>query len=361
MRSVPARRCRLAPDGRTIANLETAMQLGLILTASSTREIVNLGVRAERAGFDSVWCCEFFNQQAYPAMGALAEATERVRIGSGIAAAFVRSPLTHATSALDIDELSDGRMVLGLGSGTARMNREWFGVEFSKPAARMRELVILVRQLIEGASGFGFKFDGDFWNIKIPVYNRPNAVRSDIPIWIAGVNKLMLGSAGAVADGLVGHPIATRRWHREVSVPTLREAEQKAGRNEGACRLVPYVLTSLNEDREQAIRDAKSQIGFYYTVAVYRTILEYHGLPEVADACRAALKTFDTKAMADAIPDALVDEIAIACTPDEARDRLAQWDGLCDEALIYAPQVGVAPERLHKNLDTILDVFGTLS
>jgi alkanesulfonate monooxygenase SsuD/methylene tetrahydromethanopterin reductase-like flavin-dependent oxidoreductase (luciferase family) len=124
---------------------------------------------------------------------------------------------------------------------------------------------------------------------------------------------------------------------------------------------VPYVLTSLNEDREQAIRDAKSQIGFYYTVAVYRTILEYHGLPEVADACRAALKTFDTKAMADAIPDALVDEIAIACTPDEARDRLAQWDGLCDEALIYAPQVGVAPERLHKNLDTILDVFGTLS
>jgi alkanesulfonate monooxygenase SsuD/methylene tetrahydromethanopterin reductase-like flavin-dependent oxidoreductase (luciferase family) len=116
-------------------------------------------------------------------------------------------------------------------------------------------------------------------------------------------------------------------------------------------------MISLADDRDQAIRDAKGQIGFYYTVSVYRTILDYHGLPEVADACRRALASFDIRAMAEAIPDALVDEIAIAGTPDEARDRLHQWDDLASEVMLYAPQVGVAPGRVRDNLDTVLDVF----
>ena len=99
------------------------MDLGLVLTGGGTRGNVDLGVRAEAAGFDAVYACEFFNQQTFPLLGALAQATERIRLGTGIASAFVRSPLTHATAAMDIDELSGGRMILGLGSGTRRMNQ----------------------------------------------------------------------------------------------------------------------------------------------------------------------------------------------------------------------------------------------
>jgi probable F420-dependent oxidoreductase len=330
------------------------MDLGLILTGSSSKAIVDLGVRAEAAGFSSAYACEFFNQAAYPVLAALSQRTERIKLGTGIASAFVRSPLSHATASMDIDELSGGRMVLGLGSGTQRMINEWFGMPFSKPAARMGEMVEVIRALFAGASGLGFRHEGEFYDLKIPVYTRPNAARADIPILVAGVNKGMMSTAGRVADGMVGHPIATRRWHAEVTLPTLREAEAKAGRPSDACRLVPYVLTSIHPDREIALRDAKGQIGFYYSVSVYRSILEYHGLPDVADACRKALATYDFAAMAEAIPDALVDEIAIACPPDEARDRLAQWDGLCAEALLYAPQVGVPPKRLAANLDAIL-------
>ena len=168
----------------------------------------------------------------------------------------------------------------------------------------------------------------------------------------------MIAAAGSVADGLVGHPIATRRWHREVTLPGLREAEEKTGRPSGACLLAPYVLTSIQEDRELAIQDAKNQIGFYYTTALYHSILEHHGLKEVGEACRAALRRFDTKAMAEAIPDALVDEIAIACTPDEARDRLAQWDDLTERPLFYPPSVGVSPGRRADNVDAIFSTFG---
>ena len=336
------------------------MDLGLILTGGGVRANVDLARRAEAAGFDSVFSIEFFNQHGFVVLGAIAEATKRVRIGTAIANSFTRSPLVHATAAMDLDELSGGRMVLGLGSGTRRMNEQWWGVPFSKPAGRMRELVELVRAVFRAGNGFGFRFQGKFWNLDIPVFTRPGA-RPDLPIWVAAVNQPMIRAAGSAADGLVGHPIATRRWHREITLPTLREAEAKAGRTVGACRLVPYVMTSLNADRSIALRDAKSQIGFYYTVKVYHSILALHGLPQVAEACRRALATFDIAAMADAIPDDLVDEIAIACTPDEARDRLAQWKDLCDEVLFYAPSVGVPPERVRANNETILEVFGKRS
>jgi hypothetical protein len=108
-----------------------------------------------------------------------------------------------------------------------------------------------------------------------------------------------------------------------------------------------------------AIREAKGQIGFYFTVSVYHSILEHHGLREVGEACRKALARFDVAAMAEAIPDSLVEEIAIACPPDEARDRLAQWRDLTDEPLLYAPSVGLAPERVRENNETMLDVFGS--
>jgi len=334
------------------------MKSGLILTSGTVRGDVDLAVRAEAAGFDSVFTIEFFNRHGYVPLGAIAEATRRIRFGTGIANAFTRSPLLHASAAMDLDELSGGRMVLGLGSATRRMNQDWFGIPFSAPAARMRELVTLLRQAIAAQRGGGFRFEGRFWKLNVPIYSRPGAPRSEIPIWVAAVNRGMIAAAGAVANALVGHPIATRRWHREVTLPGLRSAEEQAGREAGACKLAPYVVTSISDDRDQAIRDAKGQIGFYLTTELYHSVLDLHGMREVGQACRKALRSFDVAAMASAVPDALVEEIAIACTPDEVHDRLAQWKDLTDEPLFYAPAVGVEPERLRTNLDAILDLFG---
>jgi len=335
------------------------MRIGLILTGGSARADVEMAQAAEAAGFDGVYSIEFFNRHGYVPLGAIAQATSRVRIGTAIANAFTRTPLLHASAAMDLDELSQGRMVLGLGSATRRMNEDWYDVPFSAPAARMKELVELLRAAFRAQKGGGFRWKGTHWKIDVPIYARPGAPRVDIPIWVAAVNRGMIGAAGAVADGLVGHPIATRRWHREVTLPGLREAEAKAGRESGACALAPYVLTSLNRDRAQALRDAKNQIGFYFTTALYHTILELHGMKDVGEKCRAALRKFDVKAMCEAVPDALVDEIAIVGTPDEGRDRLAQWKDLTSDPLLYAPSVGVAPERIRANVQAMFEVFGS--
>jgi probable F420-dependent oxidoreductase len=334
------------------------MRPGLILTAGSPRADVELAVRAEAAGFHGVYAIEFFNRHGFAVLGAIAQATQRVQIGTAIANAFIRTPLLHASAAMDLDELCGGRFVLGLGSATRRMNEDWYGVPFAKPAARMKELVRLLRAAFAAQKGGGFRWEGEHWNLNVPIYARPGALREEIPIWVAAVNRGMASAAGSVADGLVGHPIATRRWHREVMLPTLRAAEEKAGRPSGACALYPYVITSIQEKREDAVSDAKKQIGFYFTTALYHSVLELHGMREVGEKCRQALRRFDTLAMAEAIPDELVDEIAIACTPDEARDRLAQWKDLTDHPLFYAPTVGVHPERLRSNIDATLEVMG---
>src|SRR5512145_884718 len=174
------------------------MRPGLILMSGSVAGDVALGVRAERAGFDGVYTIEFFNRHGYVPLAALAAKTSRIRIGTAIANAFTRSPLLHASAAMDLDELSGGRMVLGLGSGTRRMNEDWFDVRFERPAARMRELVRLLHAAFDAQKGGGLRFAGEFWKISVPIFSRPGAPRPRVPIWIAAVNRGMIRTAGAV-------------------------------------------------------------------------------------------------------------------------------------------------------------------
>jgi hypothetical protein len=116
-------------------------------------------------------------------------------------------------------------------------------------------------------------------------------------------------------------------------------------------------MTSIQATREQAVADAKNQIGFYFTTALYHTVLDIHGMREVGEKCRAALRSFDMKAMAAAVPDELVDEIA--CTPDEAPDRLKEWSDLTEQPILYAPSIGVPSERLQANVTAMFDIFGS--
>lgn len=334
------------------------MKYGLILNGKNVGGDVDLARRAEAAGFEAVLEVEFFNRNALVRVGAIAAATETANVGTGIANTFTRSPVVLANAALDLDEISNGRLVLGLGTGLERMNVEWYGMPFSKPVSRVRELFALLRYAFQN-HGPGFSWSGEFYQLSIPAYQRKTIVRAEIPLWLAAVGRGMTKAAGEIADGMIGHPVHTRRWHREVTLPLLREGETQAGRDAGACPLYPYVITSIQEDRDQAIRDAKKQIGFSFTVDHYRLILELHGLEEVGHECRRHLPKFDLEAMADAVPDSLVDEIALAGTPDEARDRLESWRDLTSMCLFYPSSIGVPEERVDASLQHLFEQLST--
>jgi probable F420-dependent oxidoreductase len=325
------------------------MQHGLILTRSTIQGQIDAAKRAERGNFASVWTTEFFNANGLVRLAAIATATQRIALGTGIAYAFMRSPMLAASAAMDIDEISGGRMILGLGSGTKTMNENWYSMPFEHPPApRMKDAIGLIRAAIAAQNGGGLTYDGTCYHVKIPQYSRPGAARTSIPIAVAAVNHGMIRMASSVADGLVGHPIYTRRYIAETVLPLLDGSR---------CKLLPYVIASVADDPAQARNEARMQIAFYYTTRLYHSVLKPHGWEGIGETIAQAFRKGDFKAMAAAVPDEMVDAIAITGRPAEVRDQLQQWKSLTDHVLLYSPSVGIKSERVAENVDAIIDTF----
>jgi probable F420-dependent oxidoreductase len=325
----------------------------MILSQPLIADQIEAARLAEANGFDSVWATEFFHQNGFVRMTALAAATERVKIGSAIVNSFTRTPVLTASGIMDIDEVSNGRAILGLGSGTRSMNSKWYSVPFDvPPVPRMEEVVGVVRAAMAAKDGGGLKFEGEHYNISIPHYFRPNAPREQIPIYVAAVNRGMIRCAARVADGLVGHPVYTRQYIKDVVLPALEGSQ---------CQLAPYVICSISDDAELARNEARAQIAFYYTTAMYHSILDANGWREQGEIIATAFRKGDMKAMVGAVTDEMIDEIAITGPPEEVRARLEQWRGLTEQPLIYSPSIGMTEERTSENYRLIAETFSDWS
>lgn len=325
------------------------MKTGLILAAPNLTQMVATAQKAEQAGFESAWTIEFFNANGLVRLAAVAMATKRIQLGSAIAYAFMRTPMLAASAAMDIDELSGGRMILGLGSGTERMNKDWYSMPWdAAPAPRIKDAIGLVRAAFAAGGGGGLRYKGTHYEVNIPAYSRPGMVRESIPVCLAAVNKGMISAASAVADGLICHPVFTRRYIAEAVMPKLEGS---------VCKPYPYIITAVAADSGQAREEARRQIAFYYTTRLYHTILDAHGWRSVGEKVADAFRKGDWKGMYAAVPDEMVDTIAIAGTPDEARDQLRQWAPFSDHVILYSPSVGMSPGRLQENMDAIIDTF----
>ncbi len=328
----------------------------IVLVMDSIAEMVEVTRLAEAAGFDLAWDWEFFNKNALVRLAALASATTRIGLGTGIAYAFGRSPMLTASGAADLDELSGGRLVLGLGTGTKRMNEEWYGMPFEHPAPKVAELCRLLRHVWASAAG-PMRFQGEFYNLAVPQYVRPGQVRPTIPIYLAGVNPIMVRTAAEVADGLVGHPIYPRSYLRDYVRPAIDDGLRRAGRARDAFTLASCVIVSIGHDREQARREARQQVAFYSTVRTYDLLLDSAGFSQEKAAIRSAFKTVDAARMADAVSDEMLAATAVTGTPDECREQLAAYDTLLDLPMLYAPTFGVDPGRVLENHRLIVETF----
>jgi probable F420-dependent oxidoreductase len=337
-------------------------RLGIAILGGDLASVDSLSRRVEAAGFDSVWTTEFYERSATISLAVMAQATERITIGSAIAYAVGRSPLVLAVEARDVDELSGGRFVLGLGTGTVTMQRDWHSADFSHPAPRMEELVPLLRAFWEMDES-GVHHDGRFYNVHLnPTMELRSPLRPDIPVYTSGLNRRILQTAGRVADGLVGHPIFSRRYVAEVVRPEIAAGAEHAGRDPGAVQIAGMVICSVSDDRERAIAEAKAQIGFYSLVRTYKIVMETLGFEDAAAAIREAWKSRDQQAMIAAVPDAMVEQMAVAGTPDEVRDQLEErFGGVYEQTLLYPASFGSHPGRAAENVDAILETFSPVA
>jgi probable F420-dependent oxidoreductase len=313
-------------------------RIALVVTGGEgIADVVESARLAERAGFASVWATEFYDRSATISLAAMAQATERIGLGSAIAYAFGRTPVVLAAEARDLDELSGGRLTLGLGTGTRRMQQDWHGLDGEHPAPRMEELVPLVRRLLRLHDG-PVDHDGRFYRLHVhPTVPVAPPTRTELPIYLAGVNPRMIQAAGAVGDGLIGHPLFTPEYVREVARPALERGAERAGRA-APVPIAGYLTCSVGEDRDAARQAARAVVAFNSTVKTYRVIHRLHGFDDQAERIRELWRAGDFAKAVDAVPDEMLDTIALAGTPEEVIRRFDErWAGVHDETLLWPP------------------------
>jgi probable F420-dependent oxidoreductase len=318
------------------------VRLGLGV-GGSLADVQAEGRAAEAAGFESAWVAEL-GHSAFVQAAAAIGATERLLVGTAVALAFPRSPTIAAMEARDLAALSGGRFLLGLGAQVRRVVEARYSVPYDAPAAQLADYVAAIRAVWAAGRGEAVTHDGPFYRIAMPTFHEAADPDAPLPpILIAAVGAVMSRTAGLVADGLVGHPLASPAYLREVIVPAVAGGLIAAGRRPDACPISASPLVAIGSDPDRVRRAAKLQLAFYATTRQYAGILRLHGREAVMGEVRRAFVRRDRDRMVAAIDDELLDAIAIAGRPDELRDRLAAWEGVAARAILAPPWYGVDP------------------
>jgi len=300
---------------------------------------------AEDAGCQAFCAGEFADRNAYVALAEMALSTTTAKVGTGVAYAFARSPFVHASAVRHVDKMAPGRVFLGLGSGTRRMNESWFAAPADRPLGRMGDMVGAIRAYLEAPNMKPVKYDGEFYPIDAAIM-APVLGPIDVPIVLGAFNEGMLRVAGRVADGIIGHGLFTDRWWNETIDPNRAIGAAHADRDPTALRRWGWVITSVDDDDPaRAERDARLMIGFYVTVKTYDTLTSLHGWDDGVAAVRNAFRNNDIDGMAAAVPQDMLDSIAIYGTTAEARDRIAARARLPQLRFHSPPSFMVSPKR----------------
>jgi 5,10-methylenetetrahydromethanopterin reductase len=300
---------------------------------------------AEAAGAAALCSAEFADYNAYVSATEIAHGTSTAMIGPAIAYAFARSPFIHASAARHLDSIAPGRVFLGLGAGTARMNAQWFGVDSSHPASRMAELIEAVRAYLLAENGDRIRFEGQFYNLDAQI-RAPVLGALNVPILIGAFNKLMLRTVGAHADGVLGHPLFTDRWWTEVVDPEVARGAARSERSADELARWGWLITAINdEDPARAVADAKRQIAFYLTVKTYDSLVDLHGWRAEVEAIRSEFYKGDPRQIGSHVTDEMLWSIAVCGDKAQARQMLDGRKRLPELGFLSPPGFLVSTRR----------------
>jgi probable F420-dependent oxidoreductase len=321
-----------------------------------------LAKQVEAKGFDAAWVSET-TQESMIQASVVAQATRRIDVGTNITLAFPRSPTITAMQAWDLNELSGDRFVVGLGSQVKRIIEDRFSSAFDQPAKRMAEYVQAMQTVWRMERGEDVTFDGDLYHVLRPgLGGRGRAHDRTLPrVYVAAVGPLMTKAAAAHADGLLGHPFTSERYLTDDVLPRVEQALAAAGRSREDFTVCQGVILTIADDREVAVREAKQQIAFYGTTPNYQGVFASYGDEALTGRLRDVWATTrqDLDALVAAVPDEAVERYAIAGTPDEVKDRLADYERHVDHLILGGAWYKVPMSRMAENLWAILETFGT--
>ncbi|MEX2481648.1 MAG: LLM class flavin-dependent oxidoreductase [Gammaproteobacteria bacterium] len=310
------------------------MRLAILFTgADSLCDTVAVGRAAEAAGFDALYMVEAY-RSAWVALSALAAATERVTLGPYVLNAYARSPMLTAMTAADFQELSQGRLHLGIGGGNRLINEQWQGIPHTRVLTKMREYVEILRIAARTPAGQPIAYDGAVhqmhWTPRV-------APATPYPISLAAIFPKMLAVAASIADGIAGGATLSPEFLSEFLRPTVAAHAAKADRDPAAIEWRAVMFAAVSDDRAAAYGAARAGLCALFAPLphpYYEYTMTEQGYGEVVERLRRLVPAGRLDAAIEAIPDAMVERFTIAGTLAECRARLAAYDDVLDEILL---------------------------
>ncbi|HEX3333395.1 MAG TPA: LLM class F420-dependent oxidoreductase [Acidimicrobiales bacterium] len=299
--------------------------------------------KAEASGYDGVWSAETSHDPFLPiAIGA--SAAEKLDFGTGITVAFARNPMTLAVVANDLQLLTKGRFMLGMGSQIKPHITKRFSMPWSHPAPRMREMILAIRAIWKTwETGEKLDFRGEFYThtLMTPFFNPGPNPHGNPKILLAGVGEQMTEVAGEVGDGFLVHGFTTERYLREKSLPALERGAAKVGKTR-ADLTVSYpgfvVTGETDRDVEAADQAVRQQIAFYGSTPAYRPVLELHGWGDLQSELNTLSKRGEWVKMGEKIDDEVLNAFAVVAPLDKvAAEVKTRFGALVDRYSFYAP------------------------
>lgn len=303
------------------------MKLDSGLMTASLRDVPAAARAAEEMGFDAVWTAETSHDPFFPIVLA-AEHTERIKLGTSIAVAFPRSPMVLAQIGWDLQALSRGRFILGLGTQVRGHNERRFGVKWEHPGPKLREMIQMIHAIWDcWQNGTRPNFTGQFYNFTLmtPFFN-PGPIDYPRPaIYIAGVNEYMCRLAGELCDGFHVHPFHSLKYLDDVVFPNIHRGLEKACRKRSDIAMSSTVFVIAGNtpaEIEAAKGPVRQQISFYASTPAYAGVLEAHGWGDAARRLTEKSKRGDWGGMAAEITDEMLEVYATTGTYDEIAEKV---------------------------------------
>jgi F420-dependent oxidoreductase-like protein len=313
------------------------MKLGLALGywGATPTDPLPMALEAERLGFDSVWSAEAYGSDAVTLLTWVAARTERIGVGTAVMQMPARSPAATAMTAITLDHLTGGRFRLGLGVSGPQVSEGWHGVAFGRPLERTREYVQIVRTILRRQEPL--EFHGEHYDVPLtggtglgkPLKTIVHPLRPSLPIYLAAIGPRNVALAAEIADGWL--PTLYAPAHREAFEAPLREGLARSGRAREAFDVAPFAMVAMGED-VQACRDLVKPFLALYVGGMgargrnfYRSLVDRYGYEAEATAVQDLYLEGRRGEAAGAVPDALVDDVALVGPRERIADRLGLW------------------------------------
>jgi len=319
---------------------------GLKVDGAVSSQLANIAKAAstlERRGYDCCWTAEINHDPFLPLVLA-AEHTTNIELGTSIAVAFARNPMSVANIGWDLQAYSQGRFLLGLGSQVQAHIEKRFSMPWSQPVRRMREFVLALHEIWScWRDGTRLGFEGDFYTHKLmtPMFTPEPQPHAFPKIFVAAVGEAMTEMCGEVADGMLAHAFTTKRYFEEVTTPALLRGMQRAGRQRSEFALsAPIFVVTGNDESELAAGavGTRKQIAFYGSTPAYRKVLELHGWGELHTELHRLSRAGEWDAMGSLIDDEILEAFAVVAPLDEVADKIRdRCDGVIDRVLVGFP------------------------